>query len=278
MTPTLYILATPIGNLADITLRAIDVLKAVDCIAAEDTRHSKKLLSYYDIRTPLISYHEFGGDGQLNQVLNRLNENQSVALISDAGTPLISDPGYRLVQAAHEQGIKVVPIPGVSALTAALSVCGLPTDQFSFAGFLPAKQKARLDALAKYTADEKTVVFYEAPHRLLVCLQDMQTLFGAERQVCLLRELTKTYETVALKPLAEMCQWVANDVNQQRGEIALALSGVKLEKNSLDEAAIALAASLVEHLPPKQASKIVAEHYQLAKKDVYNYLLSLKSD
>jgi len=278
MLPTLYIVATPIGHLSDISFRAVDILKSVDCIAAEDTRHSARLLAHYQIDTPMISYHEFGGDGQVNQVLKRLNEGQSIALISDAGTPLISDPGFRLVNCANEQGIKVVPIPGASALTAALSVAGLPTDQFTFAGFLPAKQKARCDVLSAFAASEKTTVFYEAPHRLLVCLEDMLQIFGAQRKLCLVRELTKTFETIALKPLDEMLEWVALDENQQKGELVLVLEGQR-EKvaQQLDEQSAALAETLLEHLPPKPVSKIVAEHYKVNKKDVYNYLLSLKS-
>jgi len=278
MLPTLYIVATPIGHLSDISFRAVDILKSVDCIAAEDTRHSARLLAHYQIDTPMISYHEFGGDGQVNQVLKRLNAGQSIALISDAGTPLISDPGFRLVNCANEQGIKVVPIPGASALTAALSVAGLPTDQFTFAGFLPAKQKARCDVLSAFAASEKTTVFYEAPHRLLVCLEDMLQIFGAQRKLCLVRELTKTFETIALKPLDEMLAWVALDENQQKGELVLVLEGQR-EKvaQQLDEQSAALAETLLEHLPPKPVSKIVAEHYKVNKKDVYNYLLSLKS-
>jgi 16S rRNA (cytidine1402-2'-O)-methyltransferase len=279
MIPTLYVVATPIGNLADITLRALDVLNSVDCIAAEDTRHSKRLMDFHNIATPLISYHEFGGDAQLNQVLQRLSHGDSVALISDAGTPLISDPGYKLVVEAKALGILVVPLPGPCAVIAALSVAGLPTDSFSFQGFLPAKQKARQDVLAAFNESPSTTVFYEAPHRILVCLEDMRQLFGGSRQVCLIRELTKTFETVELNSLDYLCDWVKGDANQQKGEIVVVLSGVKtLVQEVLSDDAKALANSLVAYVPPKVISKMVAEHKNVNKKDVYNYLLSLKSD
>ncbi|MCK5880791.1 MAG: 16S rRNA (cytidine(1402)-2'-O)-methyltransferase [Sinobacterium sp.] len=278
MIPTLYVVATPIGNLSDITFRAVEILKSVDCIAAEDTRHSRRLMDFHNIPTSLISYHEFGGEYQLNQVLNRLKNGESVALISDAGTPLISDPGYKLVTQAKEENIKVVPVPGPSAVITALSVAGLPTDEFSFHGFLPSKQKARKDVLTAFIESPVTAVFYEAPHRILVCLQDMRDLFGGERKVCLVRELTKTFETIELKTLDELCEWVEGDLNQQKGEMVVVVSGVKARvEETLSDSAKALAVSLFEHMPPKIVSKLVAEHKNVSKKDVYQFLLSLKS-
>lgn len=279
MIPTLYVVATPIGNLSDITFRAIEILKTVDCIAAEDTRHSKRLMNFYGIETSLISYHEFGGDHQLNQVLKRLKNGESVALISDAGTPLISDPGYKLVTLANENNVKVVPVPGPSAVITALSVAGLPTDEFSFHGFLPSKQKARQDVLTRFISSPVTAVFYEAPHRILASLNDMQLLFGADRRVCLVRELTKTFETIELKTIAELCVWVESDPNQQKGEMVIVVSGVKgIVQDVLSDEAKVLAEKLLEYMPPKAISKLVAEDKQVAKKDVYNYLLSLKTD
>ena len=278
MSSTLYIVATPIGNLADISLRAIEILKSVDCIAAEDTRHSKKLLSHHGVQTRLISYHEFGGEQQLEQLMQMLQQGSDIALISDAGTPLISDPGYRLVTAAHEANMTVRPIPGASALTAALSVCGIATDQFTFAGFLPAKSNARREKLSQYIEASPTAVFYEAPHRLLACLQDMLALYGPLRQVCLLRELTKTFETVALLPLADLIAWVEADSHQQRGEIVLVLSPVKAQAHQLDGALINLAQELSTHMPAKVVCKAIASHLKVSKKTLYDQLLSLKSD
>lgn len=278
MIPTLYVVATPIGNLSDISFRAVEILQAVDCIAAEDTRHSRRLMDFHAIQTPLISYHEFGGEFQLNQVLKRLKSGESVALISDAGTPLISDPGYKLVVQAKEEGIKIVPVPGASAVITALSVSGLPTDEFSFHGFLPSKQKARQDVLSQFIESPVTAVVYETPHRILACLKDMRVLFGEDRKVCLVRELTKTFETIELKPIGELCDWVEADNNQQKGEMVVVISGVKTTVQSeLTADAEALALSLLEYMPPKAISKIVAEHKNVNKKDVYNFLLSLKS-
>ncbi len=278
MIPTLYVVATPIGNLSDISFRAVEILQAVDCIAAEDTRHSRRLMDFHAIQTPLISYHEFGGEFQLNQVLKRLKSGESVALISDAGTPLISDPGYKLVVQAKDEGIKIVPVPGASAVITALSVSGLPTDEFSFHGFLPSKQKARQDILSQFIESPVTAVVYETPHRILACLKDMRVLFGEDRKVCLVRELTKTFETIELKPIGELCDWVEADNNQQKGEMVVVISGVKTTVQSeLTADAEALALSLLEYMPPKAISKIVAEHKNVNKKDVYNFLLSLKS-
>ena len=277
MVQALYIVATPIGHLADITMRALEVLKQVDLIAAEDTRHSKKLLDHYQISTPLLSYHEFGGDKQLNQVLQRLKNDESVALISDAGTPLISDPGYRLVVEARLLGCKVIPVPGVSAVTTALSVAGLPTDQFTFYGFLPAKQKARCDVLDGIKDLKSTSIFYEAPHRILATLKDCVDILGAERLICLQRELTKTFETIELKPAEQLLAWVEADTNQQRGEMVLLIGGHDGgPEHELDAPMMALAEAMLEAMPPKQVSKLLADYSGINKKSIYQAILDLK--
>lgn len=278
MTAALYIVATPIGHLDDISHRAVQVLAAVDYIAAEDTRHSARLLQHYAIQTPMLAYHEHAGEAQAEKLLTLLQQGKSIALISDAGTPLISDPGYRLVKDAHALGITVVPVPGASAVIAALSVCGLATDHFSFEGFLPAKAKARQDVLNSLATAERTLVFYEAPHRIVECLENMCASFGEGRRICLARELTKTFETIRQLPLVEMLAWVVEDANQQRGEIVLIVEGAKAVKaETITEEAQKLSALLLDALPPKQVSKIVAEYCQLPKKQVYEYLLSLKN-
>ncbi|NRB39818.1 MAG: 16S rRNA (cytidine(1402)-2'-O)-methyltransferase [Pseudomonadales bacterium] len=274
----LYIVATPIGNLADMTERAIQVLSSVDLIAAEDTRHSKRLLQHFSIGTPMLAYHEHGGEQQTEKLLKMLQEGKSIALISDAGTPLISDPGYRIVHEAHARGLKVVPIPGACALISALCAAGLPTNKFAFEGFLPAKQKARCDVLSAVKEDSRTLVFYEAPHRIEDTLKDMCEIFGGERKITLARELTKTFETIKQEPLAQMLEWVSQDSNQRRGEIVLVLEACVTEKvTDLDERSIALLEVLAKELPPKKASKMVAEHYGIPKKTAYEYLLSLKN-
>lgn len=278
MTATLYIVATPIGNLADITFRAVDILKKVDYIAAEDTRHSAYLLQHYAIDTPMLAYHEHSGEGQTEKVLALLQQGKNIALISDAGTPLISDPGYRLVRRARQLEMPVVPVPGPSALVAALSASGLATDSFSFHGFLPAREKARRDALELLKSQPSTLIFYEAPHRIAETLADMCVIFGVERMVTLARELTKNYETIRQMRLDEMALWVESDHNQQRGEIVLMVEGASLkgEADVMGEEAKALVCLLIDELPPRQVSKIVALHYRVPKKIVYDYVLGLK--
>jgi 16S rRNA (cytidine1402-2'-O)-methyltransferase len=278
MTATLYIVATPIGNLSDITFRAVELLKTVDYIAVEDTRHSAHLLQHYSITTPMLTYHEHSSEEQAQKLIVLLQQGKHIALISDAGTPLISDPGYHLVKSALEQSISVVPLPGASAVIAALSAAGLPTDSFSFHGFLPAKAKSRRDKLDLLQSQKGTLVFYEAPHRILECLEDMCDIFGEGRVITLARELTKNFETIKQKTLIEMKQWVAADSNQQRGEIVLIVEGDKSVKPKavIDGRARALIELLKSDLAPKQLSKVVAEHYGLPKKVVYDYLLSLK--
>lgn len=274
----LYLVATPIGNLADISLHAIKIMQEVDAILVEDKRQSLKLFKHYDITTPMLNYHEHTDEKQHQLIIQKLQQGQKLALISDAGTPLISDPGYKLVRQLHELNIAVVPIAGACAAIAALSASGLPTDSFCFEGFLPAKSKARQDELQNLVEETRTMIFYEAPHRILATLADVVEIFGGQRQVCLARELTKTFETIKQLPSMQMLEWVKLDANQQKGEIVLMIAGCSksIQQSDLSSAAQMLAGQLVKELPPKTASKIVAEHYQCSKKLVYEYILSLK--
>lgn len=271
----LYIVATPIGNLSDITERAISTLKSVDLIACEDTRTSGKLLNYFNITTATTAYHEHNADTQTTKIIERLNAGESVALISDAGTPLVSDPGFRLVKAAHEHDIRVVPIVGACAMIAALSAAGLASDKFSFIGFLPAKTHGRIKLLQDWQARTETLIFYEAPHRIVDSLTDMVAVFGAEREAALCRELTKTFETIKKLPLGELLDFVKNDTNQQKGEIVLVISGsydAPNEQMDYDNWLIAIA----KELPPKKAAAIVSEVTGLKKSTIYDRLLALQ--
>jgi len=273
----LYIVATPIGNLADITYRAIEILSKVDLIAAEDTRHSRKLLTHYGITTKCTALHDHNEQKAHSDLLDRIKQGQTVALISDAGTPLISDPGYILVQQAKAAGIRVIPIPGPSALISALSVSGIPSDKFSFYGFLPAKQVARIEALESVREFESTSIFYESPHRLVACLDNMLQVFGPDRQVCLARELTKTFETIRLDELQHLCDWVKADANQQKGEIVLLVKGLKVEKNQeISIADIAVLELLMTELSVKKAASLTAKITGSAKNALYTEALNIK--
>ena len=276
-TAVLYIVATPIGNLADMVPRAVEVLQSADLVAAEDTRHSQRLFSHFSIETPLVAYHDHSDDQRTAKILQRLEQGQTVALISDAGTPLISDPGYRLVREARERGFKVVPIPGPCAFVAALSAAGLPSDRFTFEGFLPAKPLAREKALQALAAETRTMVFYEAPHRVLDTLEAMRQIFGDTREAVIARELTKAFETIHLLPLAELVEWVRADSNQQRGEIALLVRGAAERKSSeLDVEAERVMKLLLAELPPKRAAAVAAEITGVNKKLLYNWSLGQK--
>lgn len=272
-TATLYVVATPIGNLQDMQPRAVEILRKVSLIAAEDSRHSAPLLRHFDITAPVWAYHDHSDQQRTAAIIERLQGGEDVALISDAGTPLISDPGYRLVDAAHQHGIRVCPIPGACAMVAALSASGLPTDRFRFAGFLPAKSQARINVLTEYQKATDTLVFYEAPHRLLDTLRDMQATYGDERVVVLARELTKMFETIRRLPLAEMVAWVASDSNQQRGECVLLLKGVTEEVSSLTPEAEKAMRVLAEELPLKQAAALAAKITGLKKNALYQWAL-----
>ena len=271
---TLYVVATPIGNLADMVPRAIETLQTVSLIAAEDTRHSSRLLAHFDIKTPTVAYHDHSDEHRTEQLISRLQNGENIALISDAGTPLVSDPGYRLVRKAREQGIQIVPIPGACAMVAALSAAGLPSDRFAFEGFLPAKQVARITQLESLSADARTLIFYEAPHRILETLQDMLAVFGAEREVVIAREITKTFETIKGDKLSAMVDWVASDTNQQRGEIVLMVHGAsKLENAEISADHERIMRLLLEELPVKQASTLGAKITGLKKNFLYDWAL-----
>lgn len=266
----LYVVATPIGNMGDMVPRAVEILQTVDVIAAEDTRHSKRLMQHFNISTPMMAYHDHSGATAVDGFIDRLLAGQSIALISDAGTPLISDPGYRLVDAALSAGIKVVPIPGASAAIAALSAAGLPSDRFVFEGFLHAKQQGRVKQLQGLSAETRTLIFYEAPHRLLACLQDMATVLGEDREVVIARELTKTFETIKRAPVAVLAQWVEADHNQQKGECVLLVRGSdkSSEKHGEGERVFDL---LAQELPLKQAAALAAKITGVKKNQLYQY-------
>jgi 16S rRNA (cytidine1402-2'-O)-methyltransferase len=269
----LYIVATPIGNLQDMSRRAIEVLRSVDVIAAEDSRHSAPLLRYFDITTPVWAYHDHSDKFRTDELIGKLKEGKNVALISDAGTPLISDPGYKLVDAAHDAGIVVSPIPGSCAVISALSVCGLPTDKFTFAGFLPAKSMARQAVISEILNTVETVVFYEAPHRLLEALKDMRDILGGERVVVLARELTKMFETIKRATLDDLVLWVEMDANQQRGECVLLVKGVVANSGEFDEDVIKVIEILAQDLPLKQAAGLASKITGVKKNALYQWAL-----
>jgi 16S rRNA (cytidine1402-2'-O)-methyltransferase len=275
----LYVVATPIGNLDDISVRAQRTLREVALIAAEDTRHSLRLLQHFGIETPLAACHEHNEREQGGRFLARLQAGEDVALISDAGTPLISDPGYHLVRQARAAGVRVVPVPGACALIAGLSAAGLPSDRFVFEGFLPAKvagRRARLEALSE---EPRTLIFYEAPHRLLECIEDMALVYGEGRQAVLARELTKTFETIKGLPLGELRDWVAADANQQRGECVLLLAGWQApEGEAVSAEALRVLDLLLAELPVKRAAALAAEITGVRKNLLYQVALERKAE
>ena len=273
---TLYIVATPIGNLDDITLRAIDTLKRVDLIAAEDTRHSGLLLQHLGIKARLYSLHDHNEQEKAHVLIEKLQSGLSIALVSDAGTPLINDPGYHLVKACRENDIKVVPIPGACAAIAALSVAGLPSDKFIYEGFLPAKSKARQDSLVSLITEPRTMIFYESTHRLLETLKDMQTIFGADKQIVLAKELTKTWETIVSFPVNELIDWLNQDASRQKGEFVLIVAGYTESNKDIDPKAINTLKLLQKELPLKKAAAITAEIYGLKKNQLYQIGLNLE--
>ncbi|PZW67818.1 16S rRNA (cytidine1402-2'-O)-methyltransferase [Pseudomonas sp. URMO17WK12:I1] len=277
---TLFVVATPIGNLDDLSARALKVLGEVALIAAEDTRHSARLMQHFGIGTPLAACHEHNERDEGNRFIERLLAGDDVALISDAGTPLISDPGYHLVRQARAAGIRVVPVPGACALIAALSAAGLPSDRFVFEGFLPAKTVGRRARLELVREEPRTLIFYEAPHRILECLQDMREVFGGERQALLARELTKTFETLQGMPLEQLCEWVAADANQQRGECVVLVAGWQAPE---DEAAVSVEALrvldlLLAEMPLKRAAALAAQITGVRKNLLYQAALDRQQD
>lgn len=275
----LYVVATPIGNLGDITIRALDILKSVDIIAAEDTRHTAGLLSHFGITKKLIAVHEHNEFKSAQMLLERLLAGESVALVTDAGTPGISDPGAIVVDALHDAGIKVVPIPGVSAVIAALSVSGITNNGFSFIGFLPATGSQRRKVLEAHKMLAHTLVFYEAPHRIIECIADMARVLGANRRITIARELTKTFETIHRCALGDALAWIESDSNQQRGEFVLLVEmpHEKAEAAVSEDAQKTLKILLAE-LPLKQAVKLAADITNAKKNDLYQLALTLKNE
>lgn len=273
----MYIVATPIGNMGDMTERAQKTLSDVDVIAVEDTRRSGQLLRNFEISTPMMAVHEHNERQICDSLLDRIEKGESIALISDAGTPLLSDPGYFLVNQARERDIHVVPIPGVSAVITALSVAGLPTDRFVFEGFLPAKSSARQQKLEKLKDDTRTVIFYEAPHRIVEMLKDCQLIFGGQRKVVLARELTKTFETVYGDALDALISWVEADDNQRKGEFVVLVHGAAArEETGVDAESERILLILLEDLPVKQAAALAANITGLKKNALYQHALGLK--
>ena len=270
MTPaTLYVVATPIGNLGDLSPRAVQVLGSVAAICAEDTRHTRQLLAHFGIERPLLALHDHNEDQVADTLVARLLAGDSLALVSDAGTPLVSDPGFRLVRAARAAGIKVSPLPGPCAFVAALSVAGLPSDRFAFEGFLPAKASARRERLARLAGEARTLVFYESTHRIEDSLADMASVFGTDRPAVLARELSKLFETVLDGSLGELRARLAADPNQRKGEFVVLVQGVGEDADAKVAEGRRLYAKLSEHLPPSTAAKLAAELSGAPRKALY---------
>ncbi|EPF20502.1 Ribosomal RNA small subunit methyltransferase I [Cedecea davisae] len=271
---TLYIVPTPIGNLGDITQRALSVLQSVDLIAAEDTRHTGLLLQHFAINARLFALHDHNEQQKAETLLAKLKEGQSIALVSDAGTPLINDPGYHLVRTCREAGIRVVPLPGPCAAIAALSAAGLPSDRFCYEGFLPAKSKGRRDALKAVEQEPRTLIFYESTHRLLDSMEDICAVLGESRYVVLARELTKTWESIQGAPIGELLAWVKEDENRRKGEMVLIVEGFKAQSDDeLPADALRTLALLQAELPLKKAAALAAEIHGVKKNALYKYAL-----
>ena len=267
----LYIVATPIGNISDITYRAIEILQQVDLIAAEDTRHSGKLLSHYQISKPTFSLHDHNERQRGKVLVEKIQAGQSVALISDAGTPLISDPGYHLVNECREAGVDVVPVPGASAAITALSAAGLPTDRFSFEGFLPAKEKGKQDKLKALMEETRTMVFYEAPRRIQDTVQQIINILGGDRKLVIARELTKTFESFYSLPAGEMLDFLNQDPNHCRGEFVLMVAGAQKDDKSIPQVALNTLTLLKEQLPLKKAAALTAQIHDQKKNELYKW-------
>ncbi len=265
----LHVVATPIGNLADLSPRALSTLRGVAAICAEDTRHTRQLLAHHGVEQSLVALHEHNEAGVAERLVARLLAGESLALVSDAGTPLVSDPGFRLVAAARAAGVKVSPVPGPSALIAALSVAGLPSDRFAFEGFLPAKAGARRERLSRLAGEPRTLIFYEASHRIEETLADAVAVFGGDRPAAVARELTKLFETVLDGTLADLHARVAADADQRKGEFVLLVQGVADEEATKVAEGRRVYAKLAEHLPPSTAAKLAAELTGAPRKALY---------
>ena len=276
LTGILYIVATPIGNLQDITLRALDTFAQVDLIAAEDTRHSGLLLSHYGIKKPFFALHDHNEQEKAHILVEKLKQGSHIALISDAGTPLISDPGFHLVRQCREAGIRVVPLPGACAAITALCASGIASDRFCFEGFLPAKSKARKDKLENIAEEDRTLIFYESTHRILDTLEDMQSVLGEERYIVLAREITKTWETITGNTIKNLREWLLEDPNRTKGEMVLIVEGKPKSDNNdeISPQAVKALELIAEELPLKKAAAIVAELYGYKKNALYQFGLA----
>ena len=276
LTGILYIVATPIGNLQDITQRALDTFAQVDLIAAEDTRHSGLLLSHYGIKKPFFALHDHNEQEKAHILVEKLKQGSNIALISDAGTPLISDPGFHLVRQCREAGIRVVPLPGACAAITALCASGMASDRFCFEGFLPAKSKARKDKLENIAEEDRTLIFYESTHRILDTLEDMQSVLGEERYIVLAREITKTWETITGNTIKNLREWLLEDPSRTKGEMVLIVEGKPKSDNNdeISPQAVKALELIAEELPLKKAAAIVAELYGYKKNALYQFGLA----
>jgi len=273
---TLYIVATPIGNLADISQRALNILENVDVIACEDTRHTQRLLSAFSIKNKTMSMHDHNERQRQEQISSLLQEGKSVALVSDAGTPLISDPGFHLVRHCRQLGLDVSPIPGACAAISALSVAGLPTDRFTFEGFLPSKSGARQSKLSELASEPRTMVFYDAPRRAIDTVEDIVKTLGGQRYVVIARELTKTFETIHSDSAENLLAWLQEDPNQLKGEMVLIIEGYKVDPNEISANVVTTLKLLLAEMKPKKACAIAAEIHGVKKNALYEYALSIK--
>lgn len=274
---TLFVVATPIGNLGDMVPRALEILQTVQLIVAEDTRHSKKLLQHFGIQTSVQSFHDHSGTREAEQMIRRLLAGDSIALITDAGTPLVSDPGFPLVRLAHDHAIRVVPVPGACAMTAALCAAGLPADHVWFEGFLPAKTAARQQRLAELKTVAGTLVFYEAPHRIVELFDDLLQVYGGERECCMARELTKQFETIRRGSIADVGVFIKSDLDQQRGEfVVLVAPESRAVTAGLDDESLRILHVLLEELSVKQAAALAAKITGKPKRALYDAALGKK--
>ncbi|MCR4301395.1 MAG: 16S rRNA (cytidine(1402)-2'-O)-methyltransferase [Sulfuricaulis sp.] len=280
LTPgTLYVVATPIGNLEDMTPRGLRILSEVDLIAAEDTRHSGKLLRHFGIHTRTEAIHEHNERSQVPKLVEFLKAGKSIAFVTDAGTPLVSDPGFHLVRASRQAGVRVVPVPGACAAIAALSAAGLPSDRFVFEGFPPAKSAPRRAAFEKLREENRTLIFYESPHRILESLRDMSEIFGPDREAVLARELTKHFETFRSGTLAALRDWLVRETEQQLGEFVILIQGLpRTAQDAAEEEARRVLKILIDELPISQAVSLAAQITGIKKNKIYDYALSLKEE